>query len=192
MRKLTPCEIKERRDALEADRVRRDHEPRLVAQREWIAKAFKGDVDAICNFAASLWLQCSDLSEENEELVGRLNRINRNAYYLAESTKMDPNIKLNVARLTLQHDIDDPASSSFMSGIGVSKSLKAKLDARKRNAENHAMKSEVFIWLDLNMIPGMKMDPTAEMIAGKVVPVAFRTARKWVGEWKKLRSAGTV
>lgn len=63
--------------------------------------------------------------------------------------------------------------------------------AIKRHAENHAMKSEVFKWLDDNMQNFTSMDKAAEAIAGKLQPIAFRTARDWVSDWKKLRSTGT-
>lgn len=65
-------------------------------------------------------------------------------------------------------------------------------NAIKRHAENHAMKADVFSWLDANMATCKSMDAAAEKIAGKIAPIAFRTARRWVGEWKKLRSAGTT
>ena len=61
--------------------------------------------------------------------------------------------------------------------------------AIKRHAENHAMKADVYVWLDANMQRFKSMDSAAEAISGKVAPIAFRTARDWVGEWKKLRSA---
>lgn len=64
-------------------------------------------------------------------------------------------------------------------------------NAMKRHAENHAMKADVFTWLNTNMANFKSMDAAAEGIAGKVAPIAFRTARDWVGEWKKLRSAST-
>ncbi len=63
--------------------------------------------------------------------------------------------------------------------------------AMTRHIENHAMKVEVFDWLDANMVNFKSMDAAAEGIAGKIAPIAFRTARDWVGEWKKLRSAST-
>jgi hypothetical protein len=63
--------------------------------------------------------------------------------------------------------------------------------ARKRHAENHAMKADVYQWLDANMGNFKSMDAAAEAIAGNVVPIVFRTARDWVGQWKKLRSTGT-
>lgn len=63
--------------------------------------------------------------------------------------------------------------------------------ASKRHAENRDMKNEVFQWLDLNMSSFKSMDEAAEAIAGKVQPVKFRTARDWVGQWKKLRSPST-
>lgn len=63
--------------------------------------------------------------------------------------------------------------------------------ADKRHEENRAMKAEVFVWLDQNVDKFRSLDSMAEAIAGKVVPIAFRTARSWVGEHKKLRAAGT-
>lgn len=63
--------------------------------------------------------------------------------------------------------------------------------AYSRNAENRAMKQFVFTWLDANMSQFKSMDAAAEAIAGKVAPIKWRTARNWVAEWKKLRSAGT-
>lgn len=61
----------------------------------------------------------------------------------------------------------------------------------KRHAENRAMKLDVFTWLDNNINRFKSMDAAAEAIAGNVVPLTFRTAREWVGEWKKLRSTRT-
>ena len=66
----------------------------------------------------------------------------------------------------------------------------AKAGANAIHAENRAMKKDVFAWLDANMPNFKSMDSAAEAIAGKVAPVKFRTARDWVGEWKKLRSTG--
>ena len=62
--------------------------------------------------------------------------------------------------------------------------------ALKRHSENHAMKEDVFVWLDTNMPNFKSMDAAAQAIT-KQQPIAFRTARDWVGEWKKLRSTGT-
>lgn len=61
----------------------------------------------------------------------------------------------------------------------------------KRHAENRMMKQDVFKWLDNNINSFKSMDAAAEAIAGNVVPLTFRTARDWVGEWKKLRSTRT-
>lgn len=57
--------------------------------------------------------------------------------------------------------------------------------------ENREMKAEVLNWLDANMHSFKSMDKAADaMIEKKIVPVTWRTLRGWVGEWKKLRSAG--
>ena len=67
----------------------------------------------------------------------------------------------------------------------------ARTAAMARHAENHSLKAEVFAWCDANAADYKSMDAAAWDIAGKIAPVVFRTARDWVGEWKKLRSAGT-
>lgn len=76
--------------------------------------------------------------------------------------------------------------------IGTENHIKRKAlrMALKRHSENHAMKKDVFVWLDTNMPNFKSMDAAAEAIK-KQQPIAFRTARDWVGEWKKLRSAST-
>lgn len=66
----------------------------------------------------------------------------------------------------------------------------AKVGAMARHAENHAMKQEVFAWLDEHFPECRSMDAAATAIAGKVAPIAWRTARDWVAQWKKLRPAG--
>ena len=70
-------------------------------------------------------------------------------------------------------------------------SLFALKGANKRHAENRAMKNQVSEWLNTNMTGFKSMDSAAEAIAGKIVPIKFRTARAWVAEWKKLRPTGT-
>ena len=63
--------------------------------------------------------------------------------------------------------------------------------AKKRHAENHATKAAVFDWLDSNMANFKSMDKAAEAVT-KQQPIAFRTARDYVSQWKKLRAAGTA
>ena len=67
----------------------------------------------------------------------------------------------------------------------------AQASAGKRHKENRAMKAEVFEWLDKNAAQFRSLDSMATAIAGKVAPIAFRTARAWVGEHRNLRSAST-
>lgn len=67
---------------------------------------------------------------------------------------------------------------------------RARMKAIKRHHENRSMKADVFAWLDSNMANFKSMDAAAQAII-KQQPIAFRTARDWVGDWKKLRSAST-
>lgn len=65
----------------------------------------------------------------------------------------------------------------------------ARKGAMSRHAENHAMKALVFDWYSENGANFRSMDKAAEAIAGKLVPVSFRTARVWLAEFKKVRLA---
>jgi len=92
-----------------------------------------------------------------------------------------------------QADIDkyiDPASIYHFIELTVADaaSTKARLKAVKSHAEDYATKNSVFAWLDSNMAEFKSMDAAAQAII-KQQPIAFRTARDWVGDWKKLRSA---
>lgn len=89
-----------------------------------------------------------------------------------------------------------PPSADVITGLvqltkDAQKSKSAQSAAIQRHAENRSMKADVFTWLDANMVNFKSMDKAAEEIAKNVSPIAFRTARDWTGEWKKLRSTGT-
>jgi len=72
------------------------------------------------------------------------------------------------------------------------RSALAKRAASARHSENRAMKQQVFEWCDAYMAQTPSMDTAASRVAGVVVPVAWRTVRDWMTEWRKLRSAGTA
>lgn len=70
----------------------------------------------------------------------------------------------------------------------------ARRAADKRNEKFRAYKAQVFKWLDANMRMFRSFDDAASAIFDReLVPVSWRTARDWVGEWDKgLRSARTA
>ena len=82
--------------------------------------------------------------------------------------------------------------------VGADESVKAARSsiargaAAVRHAENRAMKQEVFAWCDQHMATVRSMDQAASVVTSTLVPVAWRTVRDWMTEWKKLRSAGTA
>ena len=96
---------------------------------------------------------------------------------------MDTAISVNLDHSSISHFVEMIAKN-HVKALQVS-------NANKRHAENHAMKAEVFVWLDANMSDFKSMDKAAEAVM-KQQPIAFRTARDWVGQWKKLRSASTT
>lgn len=58
--------------------------------------------------------------------------------------------------------------------------------ASARNAENRAIQRSAFEWLEDNFADCRSMDDAAERLL-KVVPVAFRTARRYVKNWSMSR-----
>ncbi|GAB3480297.1 hypothetical protein [Polaromonas eurypsychrophila] len=67
----------------------------------------------------------------------------------------------------------------------------ARRNALKRHTENHQLRDAVYTWADKNIKPGKSLDDAASDMAGKVVPLKWRTVREHLTEWKKLRSAST-
>jgi hypothetical protein len=72
-------------------------------------------------------------------------------------------------------------------------SLQASKAAIRRHEENRAMKSQVLDWYAIHKHEYGSKDSAAEAVAGKLVPVTFRTARSWISEAaKRVRSARTL
>lgn len=93
--------------------------------------------------------------------------------------------RLRAELLMVNAEIESIAHAKVKERVSVAASKAAIM----RHAENRAMKAQVFAWCDENMTQFQSMDRAAESIAGKLVPVAFRTARDWIGAWRKERSA---
>jgi hypothetical protein len=93
--------------------------------------------------------------------------------------------------LLLAHgEIMFDASVDEVGDATAARTALGKTGARARHTENRAMKTDVFAWLDTNM-PNFKSMDAAAQAAIKQQPIAFRTARDWIGQWKKVRSTGT-
>ena len=84
----------------------------------------------------------------------------------------------------------ESAMENSINAAAAARTALAKAAAQVRHTENRNMKADVFEWLDARMADFKSMDAAAQAII-KQQPVVFRTARSWVGEWKKLRSTGT-
>ena len=95
-----------------------------------------------------------------------------------------------IESLEMEMGIPSLIVDTYKEGIKTGKAIVPKQNAKKRHAENRSMKADVFTWLNTNMVKFKSMDAAAEAVT-KQQPITFRTARDWVGEWKKLRSAST-
>lgn len=88
-----------------------------------------------------------------------------------------------VSRLESGRGEDDVARAAVSSN--------ARRAALFRHEENHAMRAQVYAWCEENFNKFSSMDAAAESVAGTEVPVTFRTARRWIGYWRKQQSART-
>lgn len=84
----------------------------------------------------------------------------------------------------------ESAMENSANAVTAARTALAKAAAQARHTETRSMKADVFDWLDVHMVEFKSMDAAAQAII-KQQPVVFRTARDWVGDWKRLRSAGT-
>jgi hypothetical protein len=72
----------------------------------------------------------------------------------------------------------------YRMGRRAESSIRAKKGATARHKENKDMKKDAFDFLSKRMGEFKSMNAAADAVRG-VVPVQFRTARDWVGEWNK-------
>ena len=76
--------------------------------------------------------------------------------------------------------------------VANAESAKQTAAALKRHAENHALRDEIYAWMDANYKEeGMVLDDIATELAGTLVPLKWRTVRDSLTAWRKLRSTGT-
>lgn len=73
----------------------------------------------------------------------------------------------------------------YLDGDWSTVSFNARKAARSRHAENRDMKNQIFEWYKENGNKFPSMNAAAET-AIKIVPVKFRTARNWIGEFRKI------
>lgn len=75
--------------------------------------------------------------------------------------------------------------------VANAESAKQTAAALKRHADNHALRDEIYAWMDANYKKGMALDDAASIISEKIVPLKWRTVRDHLTAWRKLRSTGT-
>ncbi len=65
---------------------------------------------------------------------------------------------------------------------------RAVINANKAHAKHHAMKANVFVWLDSNFAD-YKSNAAAARNIVKLQAIEHETALDWINDWKKSRSA---
>lgn len=104
----------------------------------------------------------------------------------AEHLQADSARKSEIEELRKQLHLSTETATAMIEARAREKiSLKNSKAALTRHAENHKLKSYVFDWCDKHFNEYVSMDAAATAVAGKIVPVAFRTARNWISAWKR-------
>ena len=138
----------------------------------------------ILNGAAMYWFAAAATSHRAGDIEGAFDWLSeaQDALSLANGNHMWD----EGAKLERESAVEKNSADAF----NAARTALAKAAAQARHSETRNMKADVFEWLDTHMVEFKSMDAAAQAII-KQQPVVFRTARDWVGEWKKLRSAGT-
>lgn len=127
----------------ELKRLAEFNDPDNVGRREWLKAAFKNDIDQIAHLAVILMKDEASIHKENEGLVEKLNRIYSIGFGLSKDSKAKPHEKYNIARMSLEHDPEDPVARAFISAIQTSRTLTAAANARKAHAPARLAKAFV-------------------------------------------------
>jgi hypothetical protein len=153
----------------------------------WNFKRLRKSQDKVRKYAASIriniydktlrvWKSTSGLYLNRNldafEFYDELTKLAVSIGMVARELQLIGNQQMNAPEYLIQREIDQERALAV------------------RHAENRAMKHEVHTWLASNMVSFKSMDAAAQAIT-KQQPISFRTARDWVGEWRKLRSART-
>lgn len=64
--------------------------------------------------------------------------------------------------------------------------------ATKRHSENHALRDEIYAWLDSNLGVWTSLNDAAMKMAMKVVPLKYEAVRRHCTEWNRLRKEGML
>ncbi len=145
--------------------------------KDYINKYWHGIRVVMWDENMKIWKEISKCYDAitSDNFYDELTRLSVRVGYAAKEMKMFAKGTLNASEHVIHNE------------------LSRRKGAEKRHAENHAMKRDVFNWLDANPPKPRGLDAAAtEIFESKIVPIkSWRTARDWVGEWKKLRSAGS-
>lgn len=191
-RNFSEEEIATKRAAIDAFEEKIQNNPMRLERASKFLAFYKSDANALSLALADSALSYEELERLSNSMREELEVMWRSSQYLNKMKSVPPEHKDFLASEFLSRIPSDLVADAFLSGARTSKLVQAKSNANRRHVENRAMKVDVFKWLDSNMIHYKSMDAAAQAIAGKIAPITFRTARTWVGHWKKQLSASTL
>jgi len=96
----------------------------------------------------------------------------------------------------IAQDLDHKSIGPFVEKIlQFHTKIAQSIKANKAHVEHHAMRDDIYKWLDANKTSGMTLDDAALAMAQKIIPLKFRAVREHCTAWnklqkEKLRSAG--
>jgi hypothetical protein len=140
----------------------------------------------LLKFTAESMADVTELIDENHRLVRLLNAsdmVNR----IVRSYSIHPSVRKAILD-KMAAEMKNPTANAFLEGMQAFKSEGARNAATKRHAHNRATADRIASWYFDNHKSFRSLDAAAEAVT-RIEHVAFRTARKHIGEAaKKLRS----
>ena len=132
-------------------------------------------------------LELCKAGQDPEELV-----VNIVATMCARAFRTQSNSEIDIA-WSYAVDAESWLGTLFLGSVGFdTRQRMAKKGSDATHVGNRADKEKVFAWCDENMNRFDSMDAAAFDIAETFVPQKFRAVRRWMTDWKRLRSAGTA
>ena len=154
----------------------------------WKFKANRRSEDQIEKYWHGVRVRLWDMNMHVWQMISQCNKCIASENFYDELT----NLALAIGQITREMELFAKGAFNATEHV-IYYEMRGRKAIEVRHAENRAIKRDVFSWLDKNMSKFKSLDAAATgLIDGKVAPIAWRTARSYVGEWKKVRSTGTL
>ena len=146
--------------------------------------------DDLAHLAASAIADSEELKKENTNLASKINQLEETLNVFSESVKGYANgdYKFNEILLHLSANGGNSAAQQLLTGLVLTKSQRAKDNAKESHVETYSLQDEVVEYWRKNIDPKLSGERAADILK-KQFPLAHRTLKDYVlTEKAKLRN----